>query len=92
MAELFKSRSDNIPIEANRVSKDTVTAVALWCGGVEVVEHDALNHEETYAAINVPTVNGMMRAQEDDWIIRRATGDFYPLSEHRFRELFEPAV
>lgn len=90
MAELFRVKAGDGSIEANKVTKETVSAVALWCGGVEVVEHDALQHDVTFAAINVPTVTGMVRAQEGDWIIKRPTGGFFPLSESRFTELFEP--
>lgn len=92
MAELFRSKVGQHPIEANRVTPETVEAVAIWCGGVHIVEHDALKHEITFAAINVPTSLGMKRAQEGDWIVRRPTGDFVPCSNERFHELFETVV
>lgn len=92
MAELFRAKGGTDTFEANLVASDTVTVVAIWCGGVEVVEHDVVEHNTTYAAINVPTVAGMKRAQEGDWIIRRPAGDFYPVTSERFSILFEAAV
>ncbi len=92
MAEMYRSKGSDTIVEANQILPDTVTAVALWCGGVEVVEHDALQHEVTFAAINVPTIIGMLRAQEGDWIIQRLSGDFYPMPANRFLELFEPII
>lgn len=90
MADLFKPKHGEDQIEANMLTASNAEAVAKWCGGVLVKEHDALQHDVTYAAINVPTVTGKKRAQEGDWIIKRPTGDFYPVQAHRFEELFEP--
>lgn len=92
MADLFMAKGGIEPIEANQIDPLTVEAVAIWCGGRSVVEHDAIRDDVRYAAINVPTVSGPMRAQEGDWIIRRPGGDFYPLTNARFKELFEPVV
>lgn len=92
MAELFRTKGGLEPIEANLVAPETYEAVAIWCGGVSVLEHNALDHAETYAAINVPTSSGMKRASEGDWIIRRPTGDFYPVKPERFSMLFELVI
>jgi len=92
MAELYRSKAGHHPIEANQLTADNAVAVSVWCGGVLVKEHDALQHDITFAAINVPTVNGMKRAQEGDWIIRRTTGDFYPVDPGKFEHLFESVV
>ena len=92
MAELFLTRENKTPLEGNRVSSDNATAVALWCGGVEVTEHDPLDHSQVYAGINVPTEVGMMRAQEGDWVVRRVYGDFVVLKHPHFEALVEPAA
>lgn len=92
MADLFQSKNCDNKIEANMLTSDNAAAVSAWCGGVLVTEHDALRHDITFAAINVPTVVGKKRAQEGDWIIKRTTGDFYPLPDYKFKELFKAVV
>lgn len=91
MAELFLTKATNEPIEANLLTPNNAAAVALWCGGVLVEEQDALNHEDKYVAINVPTAHGMKRAQEGTWIVRKPTGDFDTMSPPEFSQLFIPA-
>lgn len=92
MAELYRAKGGTVSVEANKVEPSTVEAVALWCGGVLVIEHDALQHDTTFVAINVPTPQGMKRAQEGDWIIKRPLGDFYPVEGYRFFGMFEAVV
>lgn len=92
MAELYRTKVGRNPIEANLLTPDNAEAVAVWCGGVSVIEHDALRHEITFVAVNVPTALGMARAQEGDWVVRRVTGDFVPVNPSRFSELFESVV
>lgn len=92
MAELYRMKGSTEPLEVNQVLPATVSAIAVWCGGVEVVEHDALVHEKTFAAINVPTKMGMKRAQEGDWIIRRSDGTFWPVPSDKFHDAFEAVV
>ncbi len=92
MAELYRTKDGHHPIEVNRLTPENALAVSVWCGGVLVREHDALKHEITFAAINVPTAYGMRRAQEGDWIIRRLTGDFLPIKSDKFEQLFESVV
>ncbi len=89
MTELFKSKDGEHSIEARLLTSENAVEVSVWCGGVLVKEHDALQHDITFAAINVPTIFGMKRAQEGDWIIQRPTGDFYPIKAHKFKELFD---
>lgn len=90
MAELYRSKADFFNLEVNMLTHDNATAVAAWCEGVEVVEHDAMDYSITFAAINVPTEDGMKRAQEGDWVVKRLIGDFVVVKAAEFYELFEP--
>lgn len=92
MAELYRTKDGHHPIEVNRLTPENAEAVSVWCGGVLVMEHDALRHEVTFVAINVPTALGVRRAQEGDWIIRRTTGDFYPVNPYKFEQIFEAVI
>lgn len=91
MAELFRTKKDHIPVEANKLTSENVVALAAWCDGVSVVEHDALQHDITYAAINVPTPFGMRRAQEGDWIAH-VNQDFLVIKSTDFDSVLEAVV
>lgn len=74
--EYAQSQLDEAEVSALQVSVETVSTAAAWCGGLEVVEHDALDNEKTYPAINVPTQRGVKRASEGDWVIQQEDGSF----------------
>lgn len=94
MAELYRTKDGPtlVEVEVNQLLSTNGETVALWCGGVLVTEHDALQHDITFVGINVPTAFGMKRAQEDDWIVRRPAGDFIVIGPVRFENLFEAVV
>lgn len=92
MAELYRTKMDWHPVEVNRLTPDNAVAVAAWCGGVPVTEHDALQHDITFAAVNVPTNKGMKRAQEGDWVIRYQYGNFDTFTSIEFETFFEAVV
>lgn len=87
MAELFFDQQHE-PVEANQITPENVDAVALWCAGVAVVEHDAFRHEVTFAAINVPSMGETVRAQEGDWVVRAPEGFFYVVKDTLFKTIF----
>lgn len=62
--------------QARMLTAANVEELAEWCGGVSVVEHDALDHGVTYAALNVPTSQGVRRAREGNLVIRLHDGTF----------------
>jgi hypothetical protein len=53
-----------------------VDTVAVWCGGVVIIEHDAIDHSVTNPALNLGTINGIERAHIGDTIIRNHNGTF----------------
>lgn len=92
MAELYRTKADYHVVEVNQLDANNAIALSVWCNGVLVQEHDALQHDITFAAINVPAAEGMQRAQEGDWIVRSLTGNFYVVKEHEFDQMFEAVV
>ncbi len=40
----------------------------------------------------IPTLEGVMTATENDWIIRGVNGEFYPCKPDIFEKTYEPAV
>jgi len=42
-------------------------------------------------AISITTLEGEMRANRGDWIIKGVSGELYPCKPHIFAEIYEPA-
>lgn len=61
-------RKRPVEVEAVLLTPDNVREVAEWCGG------------QTFASVGllVPTLEGVMRADFGDWIIRGVEGEHYP--------------
>jgi hypothetical protein len=48
-------------------------------------------YDLTVGAIRIPTLEGDMRADAGDWIIRGTEGEFYPCKPSVFKRKYEPA-
>lgn len=60
--------------------------LAEWCGGDLIRSADG----KTIAGIVIHTLEGDMRAEPGDWIIRGVQGEFYPCKPDIFDETYEP--
>lgn len=69
----MKFRKKPVVVEARQVTAESVVAVAEWCGMLY------RSHDDVVAAphILIPTLEGTMRADIGDWIIRGVAGEFY---------------
>ncbi len=63
-------------IEARRLYPDKVEDIAHWCGGGIVQEIDALDSAKTFVGVNVPTLYGVVRASEGDYVTKNDRGEF----------------
>ncbi|GGW41166.1 hypothetical protein [Streptomyces xantholiticus] len=61
--------------------------VAEWCGG-RIVADGITGHPY---AIEIDTLEGTMRGEHGDWIIRGVKGEFYPCKPDVFAATYEPA-
>lgn len=87
MAELWRKKP--VEVEANLLTKENAEAVALWCGGQLVEEINPENEDDRYVGINIPTLEGVMRASEGDYIIKGVQGEFYPCKPGIFTATYE---
>lgn len=81
---MTKYRKLPVVIEARHHANGVVGMVedlAKWCGGRVVYDSPV--------AIIIPTLEGEMRAEFGDWIIRGVKGEFYPIKDEIFRETYE---
>lgn len=87
----YRATRSGITVEAVELTAANVKDVAQWCNGFEVVEHDAFQHQVTNVGLNVPTLQGRVRASEGDYIFKGMDGNFYVYGPHQFEYIFEPA-
>lgn len=69
-------------LESSPEAVDQWRTVAHWCGGQMVT--DALG-----PCILIDTLEGQMRADPGDWIIRGVAGEFYPCKDSIFAATYE---
>ena len=79
-----KFRKMPVTIEAVQFLPSVADEVAEWCNGR--VNEAAPNALPTMI---IPTLEGDMRAQSGDWIIKGIKGEFYPCAEEIFYATYE---
>jgi hypothetical protein len=71
-------------VEAIEVYAWDAEQVAEWCGGVAV--RNEIHH---CLGIDIPTLEGTMRANLGDWIIKGVKGEFYPCKPDIFAASYQ---
>lgn len=92
MSQVRKYRKKPVVIEAVRVTPANVAAVAAWCGGRVVREAKPSDPTDVYVGLDIPTLEGVMRAQTyhgGDWVVRGIAGEFYPCKSDIFDATYE---
>ena len=63
-------------MEARTLTEGNAEEIASWCGGRAVVQHNAIEYDQTTTGVNVQTPQGVKRAQVGDKVIRYHDGSF----------------
>jgi len=84
-------RKKPVVIEAMPVTLLAVHDVAAWCGGRVILITKPSDQTDMYFGIDIPTLEGTMRADAGDWIIRGIRGEFYPCKPDIFEATYDPA-
>lgn len=79
-------RKKPVVIEAVQLDDDNATAVAEWCGGQ--VSPAGITFG---TCVFIDTLEGVMRADEGDYIIRGVQGECYPCKPDIFAATYELA-
>ena len=85
-------RKKPVVIDALRFDRTNGTIAAKWCGGRWVAEVKPSDSSDVSEWIVIPTLEGNMRADVGDWIIRGVAGEFYPCKPDIFAATYEPEV
>jgi hypothetical protein len=87
-------RRKPVVVEARRINADDwgqVTEIAQWCNA-DIVDVDNFLAYDDSAVMAITTLEGVMYAEDGDWIIRGVIGEFYPIKSHVFEATYEPVV
>ena len=74
-------RKKPVVIEAVQWTRDNEEEVTRFLEGVQWYSDNG---------INIPTLEGTMKAQLGDWIIKGVQGEFYPCKPDIFEATYEP--
>lgn len=91
MSKPLKYRKKPVVVEAMRFYADhlVMTEVAHWCGGRIGSEAKASDHTDVAYWIDIPTLEGVMKAHLGDYIIRGVEGEFYKCRSDIFEATYE---
>lgn len=78
-----------VSVEAVRLSKTNLRTASVWCGGLPIEETDVLEPSLKYVALNIPTVNGVKRASEGQYILKSSDGTFSVMDALEFERRYE---
>lgn len=78
-------------VMAIQVTPETITQAELFSSGQQVLEIDPLDSSITYVGINVPTLDGVKRASEGDYIVKELGGQISVVRKHVFQRCYEAA-
>lgn len=76
-------RKKPVEVEAVQVTETNIGAVAVWCKGFQVVV------PRTAVVLIIPTLEGNMRAEIGDYIIRGVEGEYYACKQRIFEKTYE---
>ncbi len=82
----MKFRKKPVVIEAERLCTHNIKELENWCKGN--IKGTALPLYER--CIDIQTLEGEMRADIGDWIIKGVKGEFYPIKNDVFEATYEP--
>jgi len=75
-----------VEIEAIDVRPWDADRTAEWCGGTVI-----RNGNAHCLGIDIPTLEGVMRADVGDYVIKGVKGEFYPCKPDIFAATYRPA-
>lgn len=81
----MKFRKRPVVIEAEQLTESNLERLEVWCGGS--IKGTKLPISKR--CIDIQTLEGEMRANIGDWIIKGVKGEFYPCKPDIFEATYE---
>lgn len=88
----MKFRKMPVVIEAHRIGDDGWPD-AIWEGVIDktIILHLGKHNGKVDGHVRIRTLEGEMRGEVGDWIIRGVNGEFYSCKPDIFEKTYEPA-
>lgn len=80
-----------VTIEAMRLSDLNAPIILLWMSRHGAEASSINDPSKMQTSIDIPTLEGTMRADVGDWIIKGVKGEFYPIKNDIFESTYGPA-
>jgi hypothetical protein len=85
-----KYRKKPLVIEAVQFDRTNGPIVAKWCRGHHRLSENPNDpHGFILEYVDIPTLEGVMTASLNDWIIKGVQGEFYPCKPDIFEQTYE---
>ena len=86
-----KYRKKPVVIEAVQLRWDTWSEMCDHAdvGKLENGKPEGFMGEECSIGLNIPTLEGLMKAEENDWVIKGVEGELYPCKPAIFEKTYE---
>lgn len=91
----MKFRKKPVVIEARQLTKDSLFPIMQWiaASGIRQTGEWCWDEDDDQFIVQryliIETLEGNMKAQENDWIIRGVQGEFYPCKPDIFEATYE---
>lgn len=80
----MKYRKKAVSVEARQLNLANIDQIAEWCKGFVKRRED--NFEPS---IQIMTLEGVITARLNDWVIKGVAGEFYPCRDDIFQKTYE---
>jgi len=87
---MAKFRKKPVVIEAVQYTGENVAACKKFCPKIGTKSIDEDGAEYDLLNLRIPTLEGVMRCDVGDWIIKGVKGEFYPCKPDIFEATYEP--
>lgn len=78
----MRIRKKPIEVEGEKITMQNMPELARWCDG-------KINNSLIDSAIEIHTLEGVMRGFVGDWIIKGVNGEFYPCKDSIFKKTYD---
>jgi hypothetical protein len=88
---MSKFRKKPVVVVAHRIGENNWPK-EIWEGVMcnQIILHLDTNGQKTTGHVDIHTLEGVMRGNVGDWIIRGVHGEFYPCKHSIFEKTYEP--
>lgn len=86
---MAKYRKKPVVIEAFKLTNESIVEILNWVTDYIDIKID-IDKEGNVIGLMIPTLEGMMKASIDDYIIKGVHNEFYPCKPDIFEKTYEP--